>query len=128
MLFDGLVSLRSSENGATFAAASLCMRWHLSLSAVNAFFIMRQGLRGEIALLLVLGILQYRWTEAILSYGASVESVILLTDDLLGLPIVYSGLLTLHLSLIYHLKFVLFLLHLLLLLLLDVGGSANRLL
>ena len=124
MLFDGLVSLRSSENGATFAAASLCMRWHLS--AVNAFFIMHQGLRGELALLLVLGILQYRWTEAILSYGARVESVILLTD-LLGLPIVHSGLLTLHLSLTFHLKFVLFLLHLLLLLL-DVGGSANRLL
>ena len=125
MLFDGLVSLRSSENGATFAAASLCMRWHLS--AVNAFFIMHQGLRGELALLLVLGILQYRWTEAILSYGARVESVILLTDDLLVLPIVHSGLLTLHLSLIFHLKFVLFLLHLLLLLL-DVRGSANRLL
>ena len=125
MLFDGLVSLRSSENGATFAAASLCMRWHLS--AVNAFFlIMHHGLRGELALLLVLGILQYRWTEAILSYGARVESVILLTD-LLGLPIVHSGLLTLHLSLIFHLKFVLFLLHLLLLLL-DVGGSANCLL
>ena len=124
MLFDGLVSLRSSENGATFAAASLCMRWHLS--AVNAFFIMHQGLRGELALLLVLGILQYRWTEAILSYGARVESVILLTD-LLGLPIVHSGLLTFHLSLILHLKFVLFLLHLLLLLL-DVRGSANCLL
>ena len=87
---------------------------------------MHQGLRGELALLLVLGILQYRWTEAILSHGARVESVILLTD-LLGLSIVHSGLLTLHLSLTFHLKFVLFLLHLLLLLL-DVGGSANRLL